>query len=136
VERIAAVGDRTALAELDARHGMTLYAIAYTALLNSDAADTVVAAVLREVWRGAASFSALQGSVRRWLGDLARRAARDHRGQSTTQHHRAVARRPVAAPPPRAGRTPEPPRRRGARLTRLARLVALGIPVLVLALLG
>src|SRR2546430_9421036 len=30
VERIAALGDKTALAELDARHGMTLYALAYS----------------------------------------------------------------------------------------------------------
>src|SRR5438034_4410245 len=37
VERIAALGDRAALAELDARYGMTLYAIAYTLLLNPDA---------------------------------------------------------------------------------------------------
>jgi len=43
VERIAALGDRAALAELDARHGMTLYAIAYTLLLNPDAADVTVA---------------------------------------------------------------------------------------------
>src|SRR2546421_1587528 len=51
VERIAALGDRAALAELDARYGMTLYAIAYTLLLNPDAADVTVAATLREAWR-------------------------------------------------------------------------------------
>jgi len=77
VERIAALGDRAALAELDARHGMTLYAIAYTLLLNPDAADVTVAATLREAWRRAASFNAREQTVGRWLADLARKAARD-----------------------------------------------------------
>jgi len=77
VERIAALGDRAALAELDARHGMTLYAIAYTLLLNPDAADVAVAATLREAWRRAASFNAREQTVGRWLAELARKAARD-----------------------------------------------------------
>ena len=77
VERIAALGDRTALAELDARHGMTLYAIAYTLLLNPDAADVTVAATLREVWRRAGSFNAREQTVGRWLGALTRKAAQD-----------------------------------------------------------
>jgi len=77
VERIAALGDRAALAELDARHGMTLYAIAYTLLLNPDAADVTVAATLRDAWRRAASFNAREQTVGRWLADLARKAARD-----------------------------------------------------------
>src|SRR2546429_4226720 len=34
VERIAALSDKTALAELDARHGMTLYAIAHSLLFD------------------------------------------------------------------------------------------------------
>src|SRR2546421_8419222 len=75
VERIAALGDKTALAELDARHGMTLYAIAYSLLFDPGAADAAVAAAFREVWRWAASFSAHNGTVRQWLGDLTRRAA-------------------------------------------------------------
>jgi len=77
VERIAALGDRAALAELDARHGMTLYAIAYTLLLNPDAADVTVAATLREAWRRAASFNAREQTVGRWLAELTRKAARD-----------------------------------------------------------
>jgi len=77
VERIAALGDRAALAELDARHGMTLYAIAYTLLLNPDAADVTVAATLREAWRRAASFNAREQTAGRWLAELARKAARD-----------------------------------------------------------
>ena len=77
VERIAALGDRAALAELDARYGMTLYAIAYTLLLNPDAADVAVAATLREAWRRAASFNAREQTAGRWLAELARKAARD-----------------------------------------------------------
>src|SRR5437867_4186713 len=76
VERIAALGDRAALAELDARYGMTLYAIAYT-LLNPDAADVTVAATLREAWRRAASFNAREQTAGRWLAGLARKAAQD-----------------------------------------------------------
>src|SRR2546422_10822655 len=69
VERIAALADKAALAELDARHGMTLYAIAYSLLFDPGAADAAVAAAFREVWRGAAAFSAHNGTVRQWLGD-------------------------------------------------------------------
>src|SRR2546422_6815443 len=75
VERIAALADKAALAELDARHGMTLYAIAYSLLFDPGAADAAVAAAFREVWRWAASFSACTGSVRQWLGGLTRNAA-------------------------------------------------------------
>ncbi len=77
VERIAALGDRAALAELDARYGMTLYAIAYTLLLDPDAADVTVAATLREAWRRAASFNAREQTAGRWLAGLARKAAQD-----------------------------------------------------------
>ncbi len=77
VERIAALGDRAALVELDARYGMTLYAIAYTLLLNPDAADVTVATTLREAWRRAASFNAREQTVGRWLAELARKAAND-----------------------------------------------------------
>ena len=75
MERIAALGDKAALAELDARHGMTLYAIAYSLLFDPGAADAAVATAFREVWRWAASFSFRHGSVRQWLSDLTRSAA-------------------------------------------------------------
>src|SRR3989442_15025206 len=77
VERIAALGDRAALAELDARYGMTLYAIAYTLLLNPDAADVTVAAPLREAWRRAASFKARVQTPGRWLAGPAPEEAQD-----------------------------------------------------------
>src|ERR1043166_5919275 len=63
VQRMAALSDRAALLELDARHGMTLYALAYGLLFDGEAADVAVAAALREAWRSAASFDANGGSV-------------------------------------------------------------------------
>jgi RNA polymerase sigma-70 factor (ECF subfamily) len=76
VERVAALGDKAALGELCGRHGMSLYAIAYTVLFDPEAADAAVAAAFHEVWLSAASFSPGHGSVRRWLADLTRRSAR------------------------------------------------------------
>jgi len=75
VHRMAALSDRSALAELDARHGMTLYALAYGLLFDGEAADVAVAAALREAWRSAAAFDAGTGSVVRWLAALTRGAA-------------------------------------------------------------
>src|SRR2546426_4682754 len=77
VERIAALGDRAALAELDTRHGMTLYAIAYTLLLNPDAADVAVAAPPRGAWRRAASVIARGQNVGRGVGPLTRKGAQE-----------------------------------------------------------
>src|SRR2546427_8897490 len=76
VQRIAALSDKVALAELDGRYGLTLYAIAYRLLLDREVADEAVATVFREVWRSAASFDARGCTVRRWLAELTRRAAR------------------------------------------------------------
>src|SRR5437763_275712 len=75
VHRMAALSDRAALAELDARHGMTLYALAYGLLFDGEAADVAVAAALREAWRSAAAFDAGTGSVVRGRGALTRGAA-------------------------------------------------------------
>jgi DNA-directed RNA polymerase specialized sigma24 family protein len=75
VQRMAALSDRAALLELDARHGMTLYALAYGLLFDGEAADVTVAAALREAWRSAASFDANGGTVAEWLAYLTRRAA-------------------------------------------------------------
>ena len=74
VYRIAALSDKSALRNLYTRHGMTLYAVAYSLAFDSEAADAAVAAAFREVWRSAASFDARAGSVVRWLADLTRRA--------------------------------------------------------------
>ena len=74
VQRMAALSDRAALLELDARHGMTQYALAYGRLFDGEAADVAVAAALREAWRSAASFDPNSGSVAEWLAYLTRRA--------------------------------------------------------------
>ena len=69
VHRVAALSDKNALA--------------YSFLFDGEAADVAVAAVLREVWRSAASFDAARGSVGRWLAALTRRVACDRlRGQA------------------------------------------------------
>lgn len=78
MERVAALSDKAALGELYARHGLSLYAVAYSMLFDPDAADATVGAAFRAAWRCAASFSMHPGSVQRWLGELTRRAARDH----------------------------------------------------------
>lgn len=75
VQRMAALSDRAALLELDARHGMTLYALAYALLFDGEAADVAVAAALREAWRSAGSFDPNGGSAAEWLAYLTRRAA-------------------------------------------------------------
>src|SRR2546428_1546347 len=67
VERIAALGDKTALAELDARHGMTLYALAYSLLFDPAEADAAVAVAFREAWRWASSLDPRRKSGPPWL---------------------------------------------------------------------
>jgi len=76
VYRIAALSDKSALAALHTRHGMTLYAVAYSLAFDGAAADAAVAAAFHEVWRSAACFNARAGTVVRWLADLTRRAVR------------------------------------------------------------
>jgi len=133
VERIAALGDRAALAELDTRHGMTLYAIAYTLLLNPDAADVAVAATLREAWRRAASFIAREQTVGRWLAQLTRKAAQDQLRRSVMSPGGLLPRRTSVAPP-----SPRPPAREpsGHRARTSLRLTwvaaALVLPLILL----
>ena len=74
VYRIAALSDKGALAELYTRHGMTLYAVAYSLAFDGEAADSAVDATFHAVWSRAACFDARAGSVVRWLADLTRRA--------------------------------------------------------------
>src|SRR5256884_1092796 len=64
VERIAALGDKTALAELDARHGMTLYALAYSLLFDPAEADAAVAVAFREAWPEGARFRPRRQNLR------------------------------------------------------------------------
>lgn len=81
VYRVAALGDQSALADLHDRHGMTLYAVAYSLAFDSEAADSAVAAAFHEVWRSAASFNARASTVVRWLADLTRRAVHTRLGR-------------------------------------------------------
>src|SRR6266508_1745001 len=69
VYRVAALSDKRALAELHARHGMTLYALAYSIVFDGYAADAAVAAVFREVWRDAAAFDSRARSAGQWRGE-------------------------------------------------------------------
>jgi DNA-directed RNA polymerase specialized sigma24 family protein len=75
VARIAATGDRAALAELALRHGKTLYAVAYSVLFDPEAADEAVRATFREVGRSAHEFDARRGNVQHWIVEVVRRIA-------------------------------------------------------------
>ncbi|HEX4600218.1 MAG TPA: hypothetical protein VH116_02395 [Gemmatimonadales bacterium] len=75
VYRVAALSDKPALAELYRRHGLTLYALAYSIVLDGEAADAAVVLTFREVWCRAAAFDGRQSNVGRWLAELTRRAA-------------------------------------------------------------
>jgi len=137
VERMAALSDRAALAELDARHGLTLYAIAYALMFDGEAADAAVAAVFREAWRSAASYDPRDGSVARWLANLTRGAVRDQVRSAPRSGRSAHVGRIVAA----GARAPRPPvapasdpRRRRAGWTRLPRVAAIVLlPAILLA---
>jgi len=129
LHRIAALGDKDALLELDARHGMTLYAIAYAALLDPGAADAAVAAALREVWRHAAAFDPRTGSAARWLADLTRRAARARATPSPARRARTIATPSAGGVTPARRQSP----RRAHRLRRwLAAAGGLVIPFILL----
>ena len=126
VERIAALGDKTALGELDRRHGMTLYAIAYTLLLDSEASDVAVAAALRALWRQAASFDPRMGTAAAWMAELTRRAARERlRGPLPARRTAPVRRRVTPGPRPRWRRVARLMRVAVARVARFAAAVAL-----------
>jgi DNA-directed RNA polymerase specialized sigma24 family protein len=104
VHRIAAVSDKAAWAELHARHGMSLYALAYSFLFDPDVADAVVAAVFREVWRSAASFDGRERSVSRWLVGLTHHGVAERlRNQMSGEQSGEVRRQ---APRPKGRRRP------------------------------
>lgn len=100
VERIAALGDKAAMAELYARHRLTLYAVAYSVSFDPEVADAAVRAAFREVWFSAASLSASAASVQGWLTDVTRRAVRDQLRQPAARVVAPVRRRPALPTPP------------------------------------
>ena len=78
-------GDDAALGELARRYSLTLYAVAYEILLDSVAADRVVARAFRELKRDAVAGVAGLFPVRWWLTELTRSyALRLHHGSSAT----------------------------------------------------
>jgi len=71
-----AQGDIEALAELVRRHGRTMYAVAYSILVDRGEADDVVAETFEQVRRAAARFlERASGSVFTWLTEIARSRA-------------------------------------------------------------
>ena len=135
VYRIAALSDRLALAELYQRHGLTLYALAYSIVLDGDAADSAVAHAFREIWHRAASFDDRLGSVARWLAHLTRRAAEQGLALSSVPRRAAgPASTPSVVPalaPPAKGHAPES--RRSRRWRELVRVAASAVlPALLL----
>ena len=66
VARIAE-GDAEALHALEARHAMSLYAVAYGALQDPEAADEAVAAAFARVRRMAPALRWFHGTVFAWL---------------------------------------------------------------------
>jgi len=81
-ERLAD-GDDAALGELARRYSLTLYAVAYEILFDSEAADRVVARAFRELKRDAVAGVAGLFPVRWWLTELTRSyALRLHHGSS------------------------------------------------------
>ncbi len=74
LERVAA-GEERARWELCARHGATLYALAYSILRNEAEAEEVVRQAFREVRYEAAQFDPSHFPVLRWLTELTRAGA-------------------------------------------------------------
>lgn len=75
---LMATQDRTAFDQLRARHGKSLYALAYQVLMDREAADWVVRDVFDYAWKRAGLWTLALGrrSVGEWLSGLTRASAR------------------------------------------------------------
>lgn len=80
-------GDRAAFHELFERTHHAIHAIAWSVLRNRECADEVVVETFERVWRNAARYEVSRGSVRTWMGTIARRCAFD-RLRSNGLHER------------------------------------------------
>lgn len=80
VERISR-GDREASRELQRRHSASLYALAYSLLWDSEAADEVVTHAFDLVGRKASWFPRWRVSVHAWLARVTRRGATERAQQ-------------------------------------------------------
>ena len=83
LERIAA-GEREALAALFSRYRARLYDLAFRILSDPTEAAKVVEAVAQDVLYETRHFSPTQYPVHRWLTDVTRLAALDHRRSRTS----------------------------------------------------
>jgi RNA polymerase sigma-70 factor, ECF subfamily len=88
-------GDQDALAELFRRYGPASLGLARRILSNQELAEEVLQEVFLAVWRRAAGYDALRGSVRSWILTQIHNKAVD-----VVRHEQAQRRRAAADPVP------------------------------------
>ncbi|MEN3360427.1 MAG: hypothetical protein V7637_4409 [Mycobacteriales bacterium] len=88
-------GEEDALAELYARYGPLVYAVAVRLVRDRAVAEDVIQDVFVQVWRRPASYDPRAGTLRAWLAMLARRRAIDAIRRAARQR-----RRPATEPEP------------------------------------
>lgn len=75
--RRLALGEERALSELYDRHSATAYSLARAIVRDVADAEEVVAEAFAQIWRSAASFDPLRGSVLAWITTIVRTRALD-----------------------------------------------------------
>ena len=80
-------GEDTAFPELLARYRSIVYAVAYTALVDLEQAEAVVAETFDEARRSAAAFLRTAATVSGWLTHLARGCVARHRRSIPADSH-------------------------------------------------
>jgi len=78
-------GDRSAVAELYARHVRALHSLAQAMLRSQEEAEDLIQDVFLEAWRRSADYSEARGTVRAWLLMRARSRALDRLKSSGSQ---------------------------------------------------
>ena len=73
--RRMALRDTTALAELRARYGASLYALVYGILMDPERADRLVAEVFEQAWQAADFLAQRHHGAHSWLRQAARERA-------------------------------------------------------------
>lgn len=77
--RRMALRDPTALAELRARYGASLYALVYAILMDPERADRLVTEVFEQAWHAAELLAQRRLGAHSWLREAARERARNDR---------------------------------------------------------